>query len=108
MPKYVLMTKLGEAVLQDPRGRKEVGDEWRRRIKKLCPEVKVIEHLALLGPYDFLTIYEAPSDEEAHKVSVLSRASGAKRAESWPAISYERFLEITEPVERLVNEDLDD
>ena len=105
MPKYVLMTKLGVELMQDPRGRKEVGDEWRRRVKKLCPDVKWIEHLALLGPYDFMTIYEAPSDEEAHKVSLLSRASGAKRAESWPAISYERFLEVAEPVEKLVHGD---
>ena len=103
MPKYVLMTKLGEAVMQDPRGRKAVGDEWRKRVKKLCPAVKWIEHMALLGPYDFMTIYEAPSDEEAHKVSMLCRASGAKRAESWPAIAYERFLEITEPVEAMIH-----
>jgi uncharacterized protein with GYD domain len=103
MPTYVLMTKLGPEVLKDPRGRKKVGREWVKRVEKVCPDVKWVEHLVLLGPYDIMTIYEAPNNEVAHQVSMLSKASGAAVAESWPAISYERFLEIAKPVEDVVH-----
>ena len=99
MPNYVLMTRLSMAVEQDPRGRKKVGSEWKHKVRELCPEVKWIAHYALLGPYDFMDIYEAPSDEVAHKVSMISRVFGAVRAESWPAIPYDAFLAIADEVE---------
>ena len=99
MPNYVLMTRLSMEVARDPRGRKTVGAEWKRKVDELCPEVKWVAHYALLGPYDFMDIYEAPSDEVAHKVSMVSRVFGAVRAESWPAIPYDAFLAIADAVE---------
>ena len=100
MPTYILMTRLGADALRDPRGRKTVGAEWKLRVEKLCPEVKWIAHYALLGRYDFMDIYEAPSDEVAHKVSLLSRETGALTAESWPAVPYEHFLGLAKEIER--------
>lgn len=102
---YVLMTRLGPDVMCDPRGRKAVGKEWKKRVDKLCPDVKWLAHYALLGHFDFMDIYEAPNDEVAHKVSLISRSSGATMAESWPAVPYERFLAVTEPVENALRED---
>jgi uncharacterized protein with GYD domain len=99
MNTYVLMTRLGPDVMRDPRGREAVGKEWKRRVDRLCPEVKWIAHYALLGPYDFMDIYEAPNDETAHKVSLISRSSGALTAESWPALPYERFLALARSTE---------
>jgi uncharacterized protein with GYD domain len=99
MPRYVLMTRLSPQVMQDPRGRQAVGKEWKARVDRLCPEVKWIAHYALLGPYDFMDIYEAPDDVIAHKVSLISRVSGALSAESWPAIPWESYLELADEVE---------
>jgi uncharacterized protein with GYD domain len=47
-----------------------------------------------LGPYDFMDIYEAPDQEEAAKVSMITMSKGAVKAESWGAIPYKRFLEV--------------
>ena len=105
MPRYVLMTKLSPEVMQDPRGRRAVGKEWKKRVDKLCPEVKWISHYALLGPYDFMDIYEAPNDEVAHTVSLISRVSGALAAESWPAIPYEDYVKLAQSVEAETHED---
>jgi uncharacterized protein with GYD domain len=105
MPTYVLMSRLGPSVMADPRGRRQVGKEWKKRVRELCPEVKWLAHYALLGPYDFMDIYDAPSDEVAHRVSLVSRASGASSAESWPAIAYEQFLKIADEVERALKTD---
>jgi uncharacterized protein with GYD domain len=63
-----------------------------------CPEVKWHAHYAILGPYDFMDIYDAPDVDTAHKVSLISRAEGAVAAESWQALPYERFLEVLEQV----------
>lgn len=99
MPTYILMTKLDPTVLQDPRGRRIVGTEWRKLVHKLCPDVRWISHYALLGQYDFMDIYEAADDTEAHRVSLISRSTGAVTAESWSAIPYDRFLEMAEAVD---------
>jgi uncharacterized protein with GYD domain len=52
-----------------------------------------------LGSYDFMDIYEAPDIETAHQVALISRAEGAVSAESWPAVSYDRFLNLLERIE---------
>jgi len=66
--------------------------------KKKCPEVKFISHYALLGKYDFLDIYEAPDEETAAKVSMISLANGATLAESWTAIPYKNFLRLIDEI----------
>jgi uncharacterized protein with GYD domain len=75
------------------------GKGWLKKVQALCPQVKWLAHYAILGPYDFMDIYEAPDIETAHKVSIISRAEGAVTAESWQALPYERFLQLLEQVE---------
>jgi uncharacterized protein with GYD domain len=53
---------------------------------------------ALLGQYDFLDIYEAPDEEIAAKVSMISQANGALQAQSLIAIPYKRFVELTREI----------
>jgi uncharacterized protein with GYD domain len=96
MPTFVLMTKLSPDVSKRLSDRAKVGRNWLNQVKSKCPEVKFLSHYALLGTYDFMDIYEAPSEETAAKVSMISLANGALKAESWSAIPYQRFLELTE------------
>jgi len=49
----------------------------------------------VLGPYDFLSLYEAANEEEAAKVSLISLSLGAASAESWMLIPYLRYLQLT-------------
>ena len=98
MPTYILMTKLSPEVTKRMKQRAELGKEWMEVVKSKCPEVKFICHYALLGPYDFLDIYEAPNEEIAAKVSMISLSYGAIQAESWTAIPYKRFLELSQQI----------
>ena len=100
MPTYVLMTKLAPDCIGDAADRKSKGKDWLARVNTACPEVKWIAHYALLGRYDFMDLYEAPDDESAHKVSLISREQGAISAESWPALSYDKHLKLMEEVTR--------
>jgi len=95
MPTYVLMTTLSPEITRNMRNREEIGKQWKQRIANQVPAVKWIAHYALLGPHDFLDIYEAPDEEAAAKVSMISLSLGALRAESWTAIPYHRFLELS-------------
>jgi uncharacterized protein with GYD domain len=98
MGTYVLMTKMTPEIAADLKRRGAIGKEWKKKVDKLCPDVKWRAHYALLGPYDFMDIYEAKNDETAAKVSLLSRANGALKAESWPAIEWGRFVKLTREV----------
>ncbi len=99
MPTFVLMTKLSPPQMHDARGRKAMGKEWLQKVKQSCPNVKFFAHYAILGPYDFMDIYDAPDVETAHKVSVISRAEGAVTAESWQALEYDKFLKLLDTVD---------
>lgn len=98
MQTYILMTKLSPELARQTKQRAEIGREWLEQVKKKCPAVRFIDHYALLGPYDFLDIYEAPDAETAAKVSMISLANGALQAESWTAIPYKRFLELAKEI----------
>jgi uncharacterized protein with GYD domain len=98
MQTFILMTKLSPEVAKQMKDRAKIGRAWLEHVKKRCPEVKFVAHYALLGPYDFLDIYEAPDAETAAKVSMIGLSSGALQAESWTAIPYKRFLELTEEI----------
>ena len=98
MALFVLMTRLAPGSVKDAETRRAMGKEWLGKVKSACPEVKWVSHYALLGHYDFMDIYEAPDDETAHKVALISRSEGALSAESWPALPYDRFLKVLEDV----------
>ena len=98
MRTFVLMTKLSPEVTRQIKDRAKIGRAWLEQVKKKCPEVKFVAHYALLGGFDFLDIYEAPDEEVAAKVSMISLANGAFDAQSWTAIPYKRFVELAEEV----------
>ncbi len=98
MQTFVLMTKLAPEMSKQVKELDRLGREWLDQVKEKCPEVKFLAHYALLGPYDFLDIYEAPDEETAAKVSLISLQTGAYLAESWVAIPYKRFVELTEEI----------
>ena len=95
MQTYILLTKLSPDVTRNMKDRAKIGRTWMDQVKDKCPEVKFISHYALLGQYDFLDIYEAPDEEIAAKVSMISQLNGALSAQSLIAIPYKRFLELT-------------
>jgi uncharacterized protein with GYD domain len=99
MPTFVLMTKLAAGSMHDARGVRLGGKEWLQKVKERCPDVRWHAHYAILGPYDFMDIYDAPDVETAHKVSLISRSEGAVSAESWQALPYDRFLQVLESVQ---------
>jgi uncharacterized protein with GYD domain len=96
MATYILLTKLSSEGLGDPHKRENIGRKWFSAVKKKCPEAKWVDHYALLGPYDFMDIYEAPNEEVAARVSMITMAHGAVQAETWAALPYKKFVKIAQ------------
>jgi uncharacterized protein with GYD domain len=95
---FILATKVSADLTHDLSERKTLGEKWLKEIKVKCPNAKFLHHWALLGPYDFIDVFEAPDHETAIKVSLLTRSAGATVAETWTATSYTRFLELIEEI----------
>jgi uncharacterized protein with GYD domain len=90
MPTYILLSKLtedGAATLRKNPGRlREVNQE----IEKLGVQVR--EQYAVLGPYDFVNIVEAPDNAAIARVSVELGARGSVQITTLPAIPLDAFL----------------
>lgn len=98
MQTFMLMTKLSPDVTAKMKDRAAIGRAWLDKVKDKCPEVKFIAHYGLLGPFDFVDIYEAPDTETAAKVSMISLSHGALQAESWVAIPYKKIVDLADEI----------
>jgi uncharacterized protein with GYD domain len=91
MPTYVVLTRLTPEAVKTPgelrRLEKAVADAVRRE----CPQVKWLANYAILGPCDYLDVFEAPDEAVAAKVIVLLRSFGHAETETWTALPWERF-----------------
>lgn len=96
MKTFFLFTKLASEEGRRMRERAQLGRAWLDEVREKCPEVKFIAHYALLGDHDFVDIYEAPDEETAMKVSMISMDKGAFQAKSVLAIPYARLVELAE------------
>jgi uncharacterized protein with GYD domain len=96
MKTFILMTKLSTEMTTKMKDRSKIGREWLDHVKEKCPDVKFTAHYAILGQFDFLDIYEAPIEETAGMVSLISRSDGAIEAQSLSAIPYKQFLGMTQ------------
>ncbi|MBI3077925.1 MAG: GYD domain-containing protein [Deltaproteobacteria bacterium] len=91
MATFAMLTRLTPETLKSPADLKRLEKEVSERIRKECPLVKWLANYAILGPYDYLDIFEAPDEAEAAKVVVIIRSIGHAQTETWTALPWERF-----------------
>ncbi len=68
-----------------------------QRIKEVNKEIeamgiKVLGQYAVLGPYDFVTLLDAPSNESVLKMSVELGSRGTVQLVTLPALSVDAFV----------------
>lgn len=91
MPKFIMLSTLG------PEGATTLREN-PERVKAVNAEVealgvKVLEQFALLGPYDFLNVLEAPDDITMAKVALVLGARGTVKTLTMGAIAVDDFIE---------------
>jgi uncharacterized protein with GYD domain len=90
MPKYILLSKLTTEGRKTVRERPNRIEEVDREMEAM--QVKVISQHAVVGPYDFVNLVEAPDNETIIKASVELGARGTVQIISMPAIPIEAFI----------------
>lgn len=96
MPTYVMLTRLSPEALTRPEAVSELNKNVEDRVKKECPSVKWLANYAVLGPCDYLDIFDAPDTEAATKVALLVRSFGHATTETWLATPWDRFLDLAQ------------
>jgi len=90
MPYYILLSSLTDegwkTVREKPERIKEVNEELQ------VFGVRVISQYAVLGPYDFVNIVEAPNNETIAKVSIELGSRGTIKIVSMAAIPIDEFI----------------
>jgi len=90
MPYYILLSSLTDegwkTVRENPERIKEVNKELQ------VFGVRVISQYAVLGPYDFVNIVEAPNNETIAKVSIELGSRGTIKIVSMAAIPIDEFI----------------
>jgi len=90
MAKFVMLTTLTDE------GRKTI-TENPARIKEVNKEVeamgaKILAQYAVLGPYDFVNILEAPSNEAISRVAIALGARGTLQTMTMAAMDVDAFV----------------
>lgn len=94
MAQFVMLTRVSSDAARSPKDLEKLERQVMDRIRKDCPDVKWIGSYAVLGPYDYVDIFEADGIESASKVSTVIRTSGHAHTEVWAATGWDRFKEL--------------
>ncbi|GEM_PF-446169 len=95
MPLFVLLTRYTPDAIVEPGEMGLLHARARKRLAQECPSVRVLASYVLLGPYDTLSIIEAPDNGMAARAAVILRTTGVFSTEIWPALSWADFDLVT-------------
>jgi uncharacterized protein with GYD domain len=91
MAQYIVLTRVSPEAIQKPEGLLDLEKQVKQRVSDECPEVKWVSNLVVMGPYDYLDIFEAPDNDTAMRVATIIRSVGNGVTEMWPATSWDDF-----------------
>lgn len=90
MPIYIMVSTLTDEGAKTIKERPERIREVNREVEAMG--VKVLAQYAVLGPYDFINIVEAPDNETVARVSVELASRGSVKIMTLPAIPIDEFI----------------
>jgi len=92
MATYILLSTITPQGAQTLKATPERLLEVNREIEALG--ARVINQWAVLGPYDFVSVVEAPDERTISRVSIALGSRGSARFETLTAMSVEEFLDL--------------
>ena len=92
MPTFIMLTTLTPEGVQTVKNNPQRITEVNKEVEQLGVTVK--EQWATLGPYDFITVVEAPDDKTMAKVSVELGSRGTMSSQTLVAIPMYLLFEL--------------
>jgi uncharacterized protein with GYD domain len=80
--------------LRSPRSLEEIATAVTKQIEADCPTVRWTASYAVLGPYDYVDVFQAPDVDTAMRVAALVRSFGHANTEVWPATPWSDFKKL--------------
>ena len=97
MATFILLSTLtdegAQTIQQEPERIKSVNQELERM------GVRVVSQWAVLGPYDFVNVVEAPDTMTIARISAALASRGSVRIMTLPAIPIDEFIQGLRPQE---------
>jgi len=94
MPTFILLTRVSAERADTPHALETMERTAMKRVRAECPDVQWKASYAILGPFHYLDIFQAPDIETATKVSTLIRTFGHAHVEVWAATEWSRFKDM--------------
>jgi uncharacterized protein with GYD domain len=91
MALYVMLTALTSEGRKTLKERPERIKEVDQEVEKMG--VKILQQYAVLGPYDFVNILDAPNNEVISKVAVELGSRGTIQTTTLPALPIDDFIQ---------------
>ncbi|UFS69192.1 GYD domain-containing protein [Geomonas sp. RF6] len=91
---FIMLTRLAPEALRSPASLEQLEKKAAEQIRSKCPKVEWVHNFALLGPYDYLDIFNAPDLETAMEVSTIVRTFGQATTEVWTATEWSKYKEL--------------
>lgn len=88
---YVMLTTLTSEGRKTLKERPERIKEVNQEVEKMG--VKILRQYAVLGPYDFVNILDAPNNEVISKVAVELGSRGTIQTTTLPALPVDDFIQ---------------
>jgi len=87
---YITLSTLTDEGRKTLKNRPERIKEVNKEIEAMG--IKVLGQYAVLGPYDFMTLLDAPNNEAVLKLSVELGSRGTVQLMTLPALSVDKFI----------------
>jgi uncharacterized protein with GYD domain len=94
MPTFVMLTRLTPGAVRTPAALRRLEKTVGEHIRVECPGVTWMANYAILGPYDYLDVFEAPDEAAAAKAVMMVRSFGHAYTETWTALPWDRFEQL--------------
>jgi len=101
---FILLTRLAPMALSTPQHLDDLEKKVKAEIERDCPDVRWVANYAILGPYDYLDIFEAPDTTTATRVATIVRSYGHASTEVWAATEWKTFKDLVHKLEERTGE----
>ncbi len=98
MATFAVLTRLSPEAVREPKSIEALAAAVTQKLAAEVPQARWVASYAVLGPYDYLDIFEAPDHETAHKVAVILRSLGHAVTETWLLTPWDRFVSLVRQI----------